>query len=535
MTSSSQDLFQVCTAQEGDEASALELLQCVTQHLATADANQAGDYGTKSNIPSQRSLFLVLSAALAFFMQAGFAMICAGAVRKKNVRNTMMKNLLDACGAAIAFFVVGYAFAFGGSDPESGNKTFIGNANFFLMDEDDYAFFIFQYAFSAASATIVAGTLAERCQMAAYLCYSVMLTGWVYPVVAHSVWSANGFLSAASVDPLWGVGMVDFAGSGVVHVTGGVTALFATAILGPRRGRFHDDAGSLLKTPTEFPGHSQALQMLGTFILWFGWYGFNCGTALLYNQDDVDSIFSLAAVNTTLGAGMAGITALIANLFLLERTTGEAFFDLKYLMNGTLCGLVAITAGCGVLEPWAAVLTGFMAGFVYMFGSRGLVKMRLDDAVDAIPVHMMSGILGVLSVGFFASPRQLEKVYGHADHPGLIYTWRDGDSDATLLGVQCIGLLFIIGWVMVLMLPFFVWLDWRGWLRSDPLEEIVGLDTSYHGGLFLTTNDDESINTDALEELRRRRSDHARNRIGNNQSEVPTTTDSPESDDEYET
>jgi len=234
------------------------------------------------------SFVLVYSTALVFYMQAGFAMVCAGAVRKKNVQNTMLKNLLgrfcfalafgirfglmyvlanihphlsDTCGAAIAFFAVGYAFAFGGQDFTSGKHTFIGTSNFFLMDVDDLAYWLFQYAFSAASATIVAGTLAERCQMAAYLAYSVLLGGFVYPVIAHAIWSAQGFLSANSADPLWGMGMVDFAGSGVVHMTGGTTALFATAILGPRRGRFHDSTGRPLKKPKEFPGHSMALQV----------------------------------------------------------------------------------------------------------------------------------------------------------------------------------------------------------------------------------------------------------------------------------
>mmetsp|Transcript_9977 Transcript_9977/g.13173 ORF Transcript_9977/g.13173 Transcript_9977/m.13173 type:complete len:550 (-) Transcript_9977:126-1775(-) len=537
----SKDLYQVCTAQEGDDASAVELLQCVTQQLAMATANS----NDARLFQFQRSLFLILCAALAFFMQAGFAMVCAGAVRKKNVRNTMTKNLLDACGAAIAFFAVGYAFAFGGSKPESSEKTFIGTKNFFLVDEDDYAFFLFQYAFSAACATIVAGTLAERCQMSAYLCYSLMLTGWVYPVVAHSVWSPNGFLSAKSIDPLWGVGMIDFAGSGVVHVTGGVTALFATMILGPRRGRFHDESGALFDVPHEFPGHSQALQMLGTFVLWFGWYGFNCGTALLHESSETHNIAALAGVNTTLAAGMAGMTALFANMFVLERFTGEAFFDLKYLMNGTLCGLVSITAGCGVMEPWAATVTGCMAGFVYILGSRGLVRMKLDDAVDAIPVHMMSGILGVINVGLFASPRHLQSVYGHADHPGLFYTWRDGDSSARLLGVQLVGLLFILGWVMCLMLPFFVLLDWKGWFRSDPLDEVVGLDTSYHGGLFLWNNndDDSSVHSEAIETLRKRRADHARSRLGAEsleafrnypQDAVTNTEGTPESDDDQQ-
>jgi ammonium transporter, Amt family len=173
----------------------------------------------------------------------------------------VLKNLLDACGASIAFYSFGFAFAFGGMDPTSPEKTFIGTSNFFLHDVDNLGFWLFNYAFSAASATIVAGTLAERCQMIAYLGYSVILTGLVYPVVAHAVWNLNGFLSAYSIDPLWGVGFVDFAGSGVVHCTGGMTALLATIILGPRKGRFHDETGRVLEQPTIIKGNSMALQV----------------------------------------------------------------------------------------------------------------------------------------------------------------------------------------------------------------------------------------------------------------------------------
>jgi ammonium transporter, Amt family len=159
-------------------------------------------------------VLLVLAASTVFFMQAGFAMVCAGAVRKKNVQNTMLKNLLDACGASIAFSAFGYAFAFGGTDPSSDQKTFMGTTNFFLMNVKDYAFWLFQYAFSAAATTIVAGALAERCQMTAYLGYSIVLSGWVYPIVAHAIWDYQGILSATNVAPLFGVGMIDFAGSG---------------------------------------------------------------------------------------------------------------------------------------------------------------------------------------------------------------------------------------------------------------------------------------------------------------------------------
>ena len=199
-------------------------------------------------------------------MQTGFAILCAGYVRTKNVQNTLLKNIIDACGASLGFYTVGYAFAFGGngSVSDSARATFIGTENFFLMGVEDKAVLWFQYAFAATSATIVAGTLAERCQMLTYLLYSTAMTAFVYPVVAHSIWSSNGFLSSYNVAPFLGVGVVDFAGSTVVHVTGGVTALIAAKILGPRKGRFYfvtSSDGKETRVANNFPGHSIALKV----------------------------------------------------------------------------------------------------------------------------------------------------------------------------------------------------------------------------------------------------------------------------------
>lgn len=244
--------FSNCLTSLGEGASDREVLACVASGFAEAE-NQNLRYVT--------SILIVYAAAMVFMMQAGFAMLCAGCVRKKNVQNTLLKNLLDACGASVAFFAVGFAFAFGGMDATSPKKTFVGHSNFFLMNVENLSFWIFQYTFSAAAVTIVAGTLAERCQMAAYLTYSLILSGWVYPIIVHAIWNRNGFLSANSVEPLWGVGMVDFAGAGVVHLTGGTTAIFATMVLGPRRGRFHDEAGRRLEVPKDFPGSSMSLQV----------------------------------------------------------------------------------------------------------------------------------------------------------------------------------------------------------------------------------------------------------------------------------
>jgi ammonium transporter, Amt family len=240
------------------DVDSLLVLQCVTSKIDAARGLAIED----------RNLWvLVLAGSLVFLMQTGFAMLCAGYVRKKNVQNTLLKNLLDVCGAAIAWYCVGYAISFGGQRFRT-DTTFIGTTDFFSNNADsiDYAFWWFQFAISSTAATVVASSLAERCRMAAYLFCSIFMTGFVYPVVAHGVWSQNGFLSAFNADPLWGVGVIDVSGSAVVHITGGITALVAVVVLGPRNGRFTDNGNGKKK----FMGHSTALQLVGTMTLWFG-------------------------------------------------------------------------------------------------------------------------------------------------------------------------------------------------------------------------------------------------------------------------
>lgn len=318
--------------------------------------------------------------------------------------------------------------------------------------------------------------------MAAYLCYSVFLAGLIYPVVAHSIWSPNGFLGHNNADPFLGIGALDFAGSGVVHVTGGTTALYATLILGPRRGRFYDSQGELLETPKPFPGHSMALQLLGTMILWFGWFGFNGGSALtLSHTDEIGLNAANAAVSTALSGAAGGVSALFTNLWLEERKTGEPSFSLVMCMNGVLSGLVAVTGSCALIEPWAALVIGIVAGWLYIWGHNVLISWCIDDAVDAIPVHMINGLWGLIAVGLLASPSKLEVAYGTTalDHSGWFYNFKD----ARLLGAQVCAALWITGWTFFTMLPFFVWLNYQGWLRADSLEELVGLDISYHGGM----------------------------------------------------
>jgi Amt family ammonium transporter len=429
-------------------------------------------------------------------MQAGFAMLCAGSVRQKNVKNIMLKNLLDACGGALGFYTVGFGFAYGGDD--KAGKTFIGDSYFALREFDDYAGFFFQFAFAATAATIVAGTVAERCKMSAYLCYSVFLTGFVYPVIVHSIWSSNGFLTAFRDDPFKDVGCVDFAGSGVVHMTGGATALVAAVVLGPRKGRFYDEDGNPLEKPAEFPAHSVALQILGTFILWFGWYGFNPGSALAIANDDSAATAAICAVTTTLGAATGCVTCMFTDSILDAMETGETSYDLTMAMNGALGGLVAVTAGTSVITPWAAIFIGFIGGLVYLFGSKLLIKLKIDDAVDAIPVHCFNGFWGVLAVGFFANGGLMATAGYNAEHEGLFYEWAGDDADANLMICQLAALAWIIGWVVFLMTPFFYVLLLAGMFRVDPLEEEVGLDISHHRG---AAYDMSGPNPDDVEKL----------------------------------
>jgi len=430
-----------------------------------------------------------------FLMQCGFAMLCAGSVRQKNVKNIMLKNLLDACGGAIGFFSVGYALAYG----DDGKFVGVTREKYFLNADTGYIAFFFQFTFAATAATIVAGTVAERCKMSAYLCYSLFLTGFVYPVVVHAIWNSNGFLSAFNEDAYLG-GMIDFAGSGVVHMTGGATALVAAIVLGPRIGRFYDENGDPIENPQPFPAHNVALQVLGTFILWFGWYGFNPGSTLAISPAGYGDILALCAVTTTLSAAAGAVSAMFTDTILGYIAEGEAEYDLTMCMNGCLGGLVGITAGCSVVEPWAALLIGLISGIVYVGASKLLVKLKIDDAVDAIPVHFFNGMWGCIAAGIFASPRHVTAAYGNEFDPspnaGLFY------DNGKLLACQIFGILFICVWTMGIMTPFFLVLRALGLFRVDPLGEKVGLDIFHHKGSAYNIEGPDSDMVDALVEKR---------------------------------
>jgi ammonium transporter, Amt family len=251
-------------------------------------------------------------------------------------------------------------------------------------------------------------------------------------------------------------------------------------VLGPRRGRFHDEkTGEPLSKPGNIQGHNVSLQLLGTFILWFGWYGFNAGSAFLNSTEFGDLLAMQAAANTTLAGGAGGLSALALNFLVTQRMTGRGKYDLVATMNGVLSGLVSVTAGCSLMTPLAAILVGLCAGCFYLAGSHFLIRNQMDDAVDAMPVHMVNGIWGMLAVGLFSTPELMKLNYGHDDIAGLFYPTGGRGGAVNLLGAQIVGILCIMTWIMVTMLPFFVFLQYIGQFRAHAMEEVHGLDKAY--------------------------------------------------------
>jgi len=416
--------------------------------------------------------FLLTSAYLVFVMQAGFAMLCAGCVRSKNTMNILLKNVIDACISGVFFYLVGYGFAFGATDNPN---AFIGNADFALYKTDSltpapgWHSFMFQWAFSAAAATIVSGAVAERCTFHAYLGYSAFISGFVYPVVVHWVWSSSGWLSAFRTDgdKLLDMGAIDFAGSGVVHMVGGAAAVMGAFFVGPRLGRFGADG-----KPNPMPGHNATLVVLGTFLLWFGWYGFNPGSQLAVASNAAATIVSRVAVTTTIGGAAGGLT----NVFLVYFLTKD--FNLIATCNGVLAGLVGITAGCSVVEPWAAIIVGVVAAPVFTFSEIFILKtLKVDDPVSASALHLCCGAWGVFFPGLLAREKYVTEVYGVTGMEGIFY-----GGNGKILGCAVTEIAVICGWVMALMAIFFFGMKTMGLLRVSPEVEMAGLDVSKHGG-----------------------------------------------------
>ena len=384
--------------------------------------------------------FITLAAAfLVFFMQAGFAFLGAGLIRTKNTTNYMTKSFMDFAIASLSFWAFGFAFMTGASA-----AGIIGTSNFFLVD-DNWVDWMFQMVFAATAATIVAGAIAERTKIQTYMAYSFIVTALIYPLYAHWVWGGGwlGDLSAINLP-----GAVDYAGSGVVHAVGGFLALAACMVVGPRIGKFNADGSANILS-----GHSTPFVIIGTFILFFGWFGFNIGGS--------DTI-GLNAVNTLL----AGATGAVVALYIKLVQTGKA--DILMACNGALAGLVGITAPCAYVDTWAAVVIGGIAAPIMMLSLQFLEKvLKVDDPVGAIAVHGFTGLWGLLAVGIFAA--------GHNDVSGLV------DGNAEQIVSQLISMAVVVAWSLVTGFALFFGLKATIGVRASHDEELAGLDISEHG------------------------------------------------------
>ncbi len=402
------------------------------------------------------TLWFVVAGILVFFMQAGFGLLEAGFVRVKNTSNILMKNVLDASAGAVVWWAVGFGFAFGGSQ-----GGLVGGDSFFpalggLTDTSggvsEAAVFFFQWAFAATAATIVSGALAERTKFSAYLFYTVFVTGIIYPIVIHWGWG-GGWLGER--------GFMDYAGSTLVHSVGAWAGLMGAIMVGPRIGKY---VGSEIRA---IPGHNMTLATLGMFILWFGWYGFNAGSTLGLSGG-LATEAAWIAINTTLAAGTGAIVAMSVAKF----RYGKA--DLGLTVNGALAGLVSITAGCGFVEPWAAILIGGIGGGLVVFAVETFDRIKIDDPVGAISVHGVCGVWGTLAVGLFATAGAAE-AWGAPGH-GLFM----GGGFRALLE-QLIGVLSIFAWVTVTSAILFLVIKKTIGLRVSENEELAGLDVQEHG------------------------------------------------------
>lgn len=390
------------------------------------------------------TIWTLLGAALVFFMQAGFAMVETGFTRAKNAGNIIMKNLMDFAIGTVVFWFIGFGLMFGGDSP------LVGGLDLFIRGDysssiPTFAFVIFQTVFCATAATIVSGAMAERTKFSSYCLYSLIISAVIYPISGHWIWG-GGFLSK--------LGFHDFAGSTAVHMVGGIAALIGASILGPRIGKYSKDGKA-----HAIPGHSLTLGALGVFILWFAWFGFNgCSTVSMTGDESILAA-SKIFVTTNIAAATATCAVLIITWIRYKKP------DVSMTLNGSLAGLVAITAGCDLVTPAGAFFIGLFAGFTVVFAVEFIEKkLKVDDPVGAISVHGVCGALGTILTGFFA-------VDG-----GLFY----GDG-FKFLGIQLLGVICVMAWVTVTMIIVFNVIKKTVGLRVSAEEEIEGLDKKEHG------------------------------------------------------
>ncbi len=431
--------------------------------LAAAPAAAGDPSGTKTYTEDVAGVkmavnftWTLIAGFLVFFMQAGFALLGAGALRTKETMNYFAKSYMDFSIGALAYFAVGFALMFGGSKLAPGldaGNSFIGYSGFFMVGESydvqTAMLWMFQMVFAATAATICAGAMAGRLKMQAYLIYSGVVTAVIYSIYGHWVWG-GGWLSTLP----FGAGAKDFAGSGVVHAVGGFVSLAGAYLLGPRIGKYNADG-----TPNAIPGHNPGYIVMGTMILFFGWFGFNPGSTLAAT----DLRISIIAINTFLAGAAGAVFVAYATYF----KTGK--LDIALTCNGALAGLVGITAPCAYVPPWAAVVIGFVAGAIVMWAINFIERrLKIDDPVGAIAVHGFNGIWGLLAIGIFA-----DGTYGGVK--GLI-VGETGQMIAQLINAATVFVwAFGTGFIL-----FYVLKKTMG-IRVSKEEELRGIDIGEHG------------------------------------------------------
>ena len=399
-------------------------------------------------------VWFLIGAALVFFMQAGFAMVETGFTRAKNAGNIIMKNLMDFCIGTVVFVLLGFSLMMA-EDYVFGlvgvpNLEILTDFGAFLKGGNAPSF-VFNLVFCATAATIVSGSMAERTKFVSYCIYSGVISLFVYPIEAGWVWNAQGWLAQ--------LGFHDFAGSAAIHAVGGITALIGAIMVGPRLGKYVKDQTGKVKKVNAIPGHSITLGALGCFILWFGWYGFNGAAA--WDGNSLASIF----VTTTIAPAVATCTTMLYTWI----KNGKP--DVSMCLNGSLAGLVGVTAGCDAVDALGSAIIGIVSGILVVVVVETLdLKLHIDDPVGAVGVHLANGVWGTLAVGLLANPA------APAGLEGLLYT-----GSFRLLGIQTLGIIAILAWTAVTMILTFLIIRKTVGLRVSKEEEIKGLDRTEHG------------------------------------------------------
>ena len=399
-------------------------------------------------------VWFLIGAALVFFMQAGFAMVETGFTRAKNAGNIIMKNLMDFCIGTVVFVLLGFSLMMA-EDYVFGlvgvpNLEILTDFGAFLKGGNAPSF-VFNLVFCATAATIVSGSMAERTKFVSYCIYSGVISLFVYPIEAGWVWNSQGWLAQ--------LGFHDFAGSAAIHSVGGITALIGAIMVGPRLGKYVKDQTGKVKKVNAIPGHSITLGALGCFILWFGWYGFNGAAA--WDGNSLASIF----VTTTIAPAVATCTTMLYTWI----KNGKP--DVSMCLNGSLAGLVGVTAGCDAVDALGSAIIGIVSGILVVVVVETLdLKLHIDDPVGAVGVHLANGVWGTLAVGLLANPA------APAGLEGLLYT-----GSFRLLGIQTLGIIAILAWTAVTMILTFLIIRKTVGLRVSKEEEIKGLDRTEHG------------------------------------------------------